>query len=617
MANQSLTSVLSLGLSVAFILIIVALVSKDGELDDMHLVNTKALKTFCKPTEYKDACYEALAHVAKNTSATKKDYVYASFNSTVYQLKKAIKKAGTIREGLHGRTDDYAKRSCADLINCEKLLGFAMEDLQYIKKVSSEAKIGTLPVQVKPLLVWLTAARAYQTTCLDEIEDEKLKKTMKKKLKYATKHTYNAEKIIKSITKILKDFGMDYSDFVLPPKGTQRRLLDEGLEVDQDEEGFPSWVPDGDRRLLGEDSKDDDDKDDSKDPKDAKDPNDHIGGPAPNPQDFFKSPQPESLNENATPNAVVAKDGSGKYRTIKAALDAYPPNLKGRYIIYIKAGEYNEGQIIVNRNQHNVYMYGDGNDKTVITGKLNSGSDHVGTSNTATFVAEGERFMAKGIGFKNTIGPQGDQAVAFRSQSPNTVVADCCFEGYQNTLYYHTHDQFYKNCIISGTVDFIFGSGRAFFQDSNIYVRKPEKNQTNTITADGRMKYIEAGGVVLHNCKIMAGQGLKSTDDVKSYLGRPWKAEAKVMVMKTEIEDVIEPEGWVEMDSKYEKYNHETCMIREYDNKGPGSKTDKRVDWETFKVVKDEKVAAKFSADKFIDAGSWVPQTGVPVNLKL
>ncbi|XP_071741394.1 pectinesterase-like [Rutidosis leptorrhynchoides] len=616
MANQLVTSVLSLGLSVAFILVIVAFVAKDGELDDIHLINTKALKTFCKPTEYKDACYEALAHVAKNTSATKKDYVYASFNSTIYELGKAIKKSSSIRKGLHGRTDGYAKHARADLLNCEKLLGYAIVDLKYVTKVSSKAKTGTLPAQTKPLLVWLTAVRAYQTTCIEEIKDEKLQKTMKKKLKYATKHTYNSEKIIKSITKILKDFGMKKSDFVLPPKGTQRRLLEEGQEVDQ--QGYPSWVPLGDRRLLGDDSKDDDDdEDDSKDSKDAKDPNDYIGGPTPKPQDFFKSPQPEPIKENVEPDAVVAKDGSGQYKSIKEALAAYPPNHKGRYIIYIKAGEYDEGQIIVNRKQHNVYMYGDGHDKTIITGKLNSGIAHIGTSRTATFVAEGERFMAKCIGFKNTISPQGDQAVAFRSLSPNTVMVDCSFEGYQNTLYYHTHDQFYKNCIICGTVDFIFGSGRAYFQDSKIYVRKPEQNQTNTITADGRMKYVEAGGVVLHNCKIMATEELKSAKDVKSYLGRPYKAEAKVMVMKTEIGDVIHPEGWIKMDSKDGKYNYETCMFREYDNKGPGSKTDKRVDWETFKVVKDEKVAAKFTAEKFIDAGSWVTQTGVPVNLKL
>lgn len=618
MANQLVTSILSLGLSIAFILVIVAFVAKDADLDDIHLVNTKVLKTMCKPTDYKDACYEALYYVAKNTSATKKDYIYASFNSTIYELKKAIKKANKIKKGLHGRTDGYAKQARADLMNCEKLLGYASDDVKHIVEVSSKAPTSTLPNQTEPILIWLTAARAYQTTCIDEIKDKKLKKGMKKALKYANKHTFNAQKIMYSIKKILKGLGVDASKFKIPI-GQQRRLLEEGQVIEQ--EGFPSWVPVGDRRLLGEsEDKDDDHEDadadaDHKIPKDDEDEN--KPGTAPKPQEFFRSAEPEPLKENAKPNVVVAKDGSGDYESIKEALAAYPRNNKGRYIIYIKAGDYNEGQITVNRKQHNVYMYGDGCDKTIITGQLNGGIANIGTSNTATFVAEGERFMAKGIGFRNTIGPQGEAAVAFRSQSPNTVMVDCSFEGYQNTLYYHTHDQFYKNCVISGTVDFIIGSGRAFFQDSKIILRKPEKDQSNTISADGRMKYIEDGGVVFHNCKIMASSELKSAKDVKSYLGRPWKPEARAIVMKSEIEDVIQPEGWIELDTKEAKHNYDTCVFREYDNKGPGSNTNKRVEWDGFKVIKNEKEAAKFDADKFIDAGSWLPQAGVPVDLKL
>ncbi|KAJ0559397.1 putative pectinesterase [Helianthus annuus] len=152
---------------------------------------------------------------------------------------------------------------------------------------------------------------------------------------------------------------------------------------------------------------------------------------------------------------------------------------------------------------------------------------NIGTSQTATVIAIGERFMARGITFRNSIGPAGHQAVAFRSQSPHTVMVDCGFEGYQDTLYYHTHDQFYKNCAIYGTVDFIFGTGRAYIQDSDIIVRKPDASQGNMCTADGRMKMEEAGGVVLHNCRIQAAPELAPVQaSFPSYLGRPWKPSA-------------------------------------------------------------------------------------------
>ena len=42
------------------------------------------------------------------------------------------------------------------------------------------------------------------------------------------------------------------------------------------------------------------------------------------------------------PNVVVAKDGSGNFRTISAALAAIPPNFRGRYVIYVKEGVYDE-----------------------------------------------------------------------------------------------------------------------------------------------------------------------------------------------------------------------------------------------------------------------------------
>ncbi|KAF9612998.1 hypothetical protein IFM89_004802 [Coptis chinensis] len=77
--------------------------------------------------------------------------------------------------------------------------------------------------------------------------------------------------------------------------------------------------------------------------------------------------------------------------------------------------------------------------------------------NTLTVVGDG--FLASSIGFENVAGPEGEQAVAFHSKSDFSALYNYKMHGYQDILYYHTCRQFYKNCEISGTVDFIFGEG--------------------------------------------------------------------------------------------------------------------------------------------------------------
>ncbi|KAM0071832.1 putative pectinesterase [Helianthus debilis subsp. tardiflorus] len=593
-ASKILISVISLLLVVGCVLGVVLLIVKSGK-DENISTSTKTAESICKPTEYKEACNKAVEEVAKNSSATHEDYIIASIRATADELQKSLKKASEAKKDL----GDDKKESKSDLESCEKMIGYASDELQQVLKVVAETEAISLAEQIDPILVWLTAIRSYQTTCVDEIRDEKLKKDMQKGLETSNELTFNAQKIVYNVLDILKDIGVDLSELKVPSTG-QRRLLDEVDEMDH--HGFPSWVPSVDRKLLG-----------------AKKGGGGGGKKLkPNGQGLFKTPPPPPLPPNPVPNAIVAQDGSGKFKSIKQALAAYPPNHQGRYIIYIKAGTYSEGQIIVDKNQNNVYMYGDGRAKTIITGNLNFAIAKIGTSQTATVVALGERFMAKGITFRNTIGPAGHQAVAFRSQSPHTVMMDCSFEGYQDTLYYHAHEQFYKNCAISGTVDFIFGVGRAFIQDCDILVRKPEANQGNMVTADGRMKKEETGGVVLHNCKIMAAPELAPVKaQFPTYLGRPWKPAATSVIMMCDIGDLIKPEGWTTWESPEGKNNHLSCMFREYNNRGPGANLAGRVKWAGFKVIANEKEALGFTAGTFLLGGTWLPQSGVPAKLGL
>ncbi len=71
-------------------------------------------------------------------------------------------------------------------------------------------------------------------------------------------------------------------------------------------------------------------------------------------------------------NAVVAKDGSGHYKTIQAAISAAPKNKQTRWVIWVKTGVYYEN-VVVQGGSINLFLIGDGIGKTVINGNRNVG----------------------------------------------------------------------------------------------------------------------------------------------------------------------------------------------------------------------------------------------------
>nr|XP_011469658.1 PREDICTED: probable pectinesterase 56 [Fragaria vesca subsp. vesca] len=226
-----------------------------------------------------------------------------------------------------------------------------------------------------------------------------------------------------------------------------------------------------------------------------------------------------SLTHSASNEVVVAQDGLGDFASIMDAVDTLPEDSPDRFIIRIKAGVYDE-IVTVGKKKLNVVFIGDGVDSTVVTGNR-SNVGGVRTFESATLVIEGDGFLATGITFENRAGPKAEQAVAVRINSYRTAFYRCRIASFQDTLYTQDGVQFFRECEIYGTVDFIFGHARVVLQNCYIYGRLPTLGQTITITAQNRDPTC-LSGIVIHNCAISATKELsESVFPVKVYLGRP------------------------------------------------------------------------------------------------
>ncbi|XP_051142215.1 probable pectinesterase/pectinesterase inhibitor 7 [Andrographis paniculata] len=324
---------------------------------------------------------------------------------------------------------------------------------------------------------------------------------------------------------------------------------------------------------------------------------------------------PGSDMVNVTDIVIVSQDGSGNFMNISDAVAAAPTNSdgkKGYFLIYITAGVYEE-YVSIAKNQKYIMMMGEGINKTIITGN-HSFVDGWTTFNSSTFAVVGAGFVGVNITFRNTAGAVKHQAVAVRNGADLSTFYKCSFEGYQDTLYVHSLRQFYVECDIYGTVDFIFGNAAVVFQDCNLYPRRPMSGQFNAITAQGRTDPNQNTGISIQFCTIRPADDLaNSTTTFQTYLGRPWKEYSRTVYMQSYMGSLINPAGWSIWSGDFAL---NTSYYAEFNNSGPGSDTSRRVTWQGFHVI-NETDAGNFTTSAFLSGGQWIPQTGAPYTLGL
>ncbi|KAG1334414.1 putative pectinesterase-like [Cocos nucifera] len=232
-----------------------------------------------------------------------------------------------------------------------------------------------------------------------------------------------------------------------------------------------------------------------------------------------------------------------------------------------------------------------------------------GDGNAGRRAVSGKGFIARDLTIENTAGPSKHQAVALRSDSDLSVYYRCSFLGYQDTLYAHSLRQFYRECLVTGTVDFVFGNAAAVFQNCVLLARRPLPEQKNSITAQGRKDPNQNTGFSLQFCNISADSDLAGfTNSTATYLGRPWKEYSRTVFMQSYLGGLLRPEGWLEWNGDFAL---DTLYYAEYMNSGPGSGLASRVKWPGYRVLTNSGEAVNFTVGPFIDGNLWLPSTGV------
>ena len=318
---------------------------------------------------------------------------------------------------------------------------------------------------------------------------------------------------------------------------------------------------------------------------------------------------PELASHVVQYDFVVAKDGSGDFFTVQEAVDAAPDYCKqDETTIYIKDGVYEE-KVTIPTNKQRLHLIGQSAANTVITWndyakKTGPTGYEMGTSATSTVFLYASDFLAENLTIANSSGEGKEigQACAITVDADRAAFINCRFIANQDTIYTYGKGQrqYFRNCWIEGTTDFIFGASTCWFEECTILSKK--NSYVTAASTPEREKF----GYVFNNCRLIHNE-----DAVKVYLGRPWRSFAKTVFINCELGDHIVREGWHNWDKPYAE---KTTFYAEYGSKGPGAASKaERVKWSHFLREKD---LVEYTPENVLQCGSEQDKNGKDIRVE-
>jgi pectinesterase len=289
----------------------------------------------------------------------------------------------------------------------------------------------------------------------------------------------------------------------------------------------------------------------------------------------------------------VAKDGSGQYTTVGAALNAISSSNTTPTQIRIKPGTYKEKLSVTKPNvtfcgetgkeSSTILTYSDG------ASTSNGSGGTIGTSGSASITIKTNDVSMENLTVENSFGV-GSQAVALLAQGQRLQFRNVRFIGNQDTLYTHSGTQYYRNCYIQGTVDFIFGAATAVFDNNIIH----SVGGGTAVTAPSTEQTVPYGLVFLGG-KVTAASSVSKGSVA---LGRNWRPYGAAAYIRTELGQHISAVGWVKMSEN----TLDTARFSEYLTTGAGANPSAR-------ASQSKQLTAAQAATYTISNifGSWTP----------
>ncbi len=232
------------------------------------------------------------------------------------------------------------------------------------------------------------------------------------------------------------------------------------------------------------------------------------------------------------------------YLTPEDSIQNILDSLDGPATIYLSAGVYRQKTEI---KTDGVTLIGAGRETTVLSfgdyaKKLHADGKEYNTFRTYTLCVSGENAILKNLTVENynTEPERVGQCVALSVNAKRFYAENAGLKSTQDTLFmapfpddlvvryrgFIPENQLYmdgcavhlfKNCRISGTVDFIFGGAEAYFKDCEI-VSLYEKRGTGFIAAPCH-HLVQSGGFYFIDCRLIS----EGASGNSVYLARPWR----------------------------------------------------------------------------------------------
>ncbi len=326
---------------------------------------------------------------------------------------------------------------------------------------------------------------------------------------------------------------------------------------------------------------------------------------------------------------IIAKDGSGDFTSLQAAIDAIPGGGRAPTILLLRMDEYRE-RVVVNKD--NVRIVGEARDRTVLTYSAcakdpDENGEERGTFLSFTLLVTGNNVEVENLTIRNDAGDgrQVGQAVAVYAAGDRGVWRNCRFIAHQDTLFcgpmmplvedfiaprvsradsvpqvnepaFTRGRQYFENCFIRGDVDFIFGSYRCWFERCELFMNARGGFYTAANTPEG-----QPYGFVFHRCRLTG-----ECEDGAAYLGRPWRKFARTLFLRCEMDAHVAPLGFIDWDAE----RVVTGLLGEW--RTEGARAEQSARHPAQRRLSDEEAALVTLPEVLGGADGWQPDVRTP-----